>query len=67
MKTLKTTFILLFFTTISFAQTGMIFQGIARNDKFAAIGDKNLVFICQVVSIENNKKYEETQTIKTDG
>ncbi|WP_343328875.1 tail fiber protein [Polaribacter staleyi] len=66
MKSLKITFILLFISLASFAQSGMVFQGIARDNNSAAIVDKTMVFTFRITQQDGTDLYQETQQIKTD-
>lgn len=66
MKSLKITFILLFISLASFAQSGMVFQGIARDNNSAAIVDKTMIFTFRITLQDGTDLYKETQQIKTD-
>ncbi|QOD60282.1 tail fiber protein [Polaribacter haliotis] len=66
MKSLKITFILLFISLASFAQSGMVFQGIARDNNSAAIVDKTMIFTFRITLTDGTDLYKETQQIRTD-
>lgn len=66
MKTLKITLILLFISLSSLAQSGMVFQGIARDNTSAAITDKTMMFTFRITLTDGTDLYKETQQIKTD-
>ncbi|QVY64268.1 phage tail protein [Polaribacter sp. Q13] len=66
MKSLKITLILLFISLASFAQSGMVFQGIARDNNSAALTSKTLTFAFKITKSDGSVLYEETQQITTD-
>ncbi|WP_158841003.1 phage tail protein [Polaribacter sp. L3A8] len=66
MKSLKITFILLFISLASIAQSGVVFQGIARDNNSAAIVDKTMIFTFRITLQDGTDLYNETQQIKTD-
>lgn len=66
MKSLKITLILLLINLSLFAQSGMVFQGIARDNTSAAITDKLLGFTFRITLTDGTDLYKETQEIRTD-
>lgn len=66
MKGFQLTLLLLLVTTLSFAQSGMVFQGIARDNNSAAISDKLMTFTFRVTKSDGTDLYKETQQIRTD-
>ncbi|MFT7442173.1 MAG: hypothetical protein ACI9Q3_000537 [Maribacter sp.] len=65
MKNVFFTLLLLFISSISFAQ-GIAVQGIARDNTSSAITDANLTFTFSITENDNTVLYAETQSIKTD-
>jgi microcystin-dependent protein len=59
------TLLLLFISSISFAQ-GISVQGIARDNESSAIADTSLTFTFSITKDDNTVLYAETQSIKTD-
>lgn len=66
MKSLKITFILLLISLSSLAQSGVVFQGIARDNNSASIVDKTMIFTFRITLQDGSDLYKETQQIKTD-
>ena len=66
MKTLKITFLFIFLSFSALAQSGMIFQGIARDNNSAAITDKLMTFTFRITKSDGTDLYRETQQIRTD-
>lgn len=61
-------FLILFFliSVTAVAQSGMVFQGIARDNNSAAIADKLMTFTFRITKSDGTDLYKETQQIRTD-
>lgn len=66
MKKLKITLLALFISVVAMAQSGIVFQGIARDNSAAAIKDKTMTFTFRITKTDGTDLYKETQQIKTD-
>lgn len=66
MKNLKTTLLALFISVLAYAQQGIVFQGIARDNNSAAITDETLTFTFRIAKSDGSELYKETQQIRTD-
>lgn len=66
MKTVKITLLLLFISFSVFSQSGMVFQGIARDNNSAAITDKLMTFTFRITESNGTDLFKETQQIRTD-
>lgn len=66
MKNLKTILLALFISVVAYAQQGIVFQGIARDNNSAAITDETLSFTFRITKSDGSELYKETQQIRTD-
>lgn len=66
MKNLKITLLALFISVVAYAQQGIVFQGIARDNSSAAITDETLTFTFRITKSDGSELYKETQQIRTD-
>lgn len=66
MKNLKITLLLLFITVVSFAQSGIVFQGIARDDQNSAMINKTLTFTFKIKDPSNTELFTENKSLTTD-
>ena len=66
MKFSKITLLFLLISVSSIAQSGMVFQGIARDNNSAAITDKLMTFTISVAKSDGTELFKETQQIRTD-
>jgi len=66
MKSLKITLLFLVLSFSAVAQSGMVFQGIARDNNSAAITDEPMTFTFRITKSDGTDLYKETQLIRTD-
>ncbi|TMM30536.1 tail fiber protein [Polaribacter aestuariivivens] len=66
MKSLKITLLFFLLSVAAVAQSGMVFQGIARDNNSAAITDKLMTFTFRITKSDGTDLYKETQQIRTD-
>lgn len=66
MKNFRITFVLLFITLATMAQSGIVLQGIARDNNAAAISNRTMTFTFRITKSNGSDLYKETKQIRTD-